>query len=168
MFEKDEAIQKAIENVYELTIPLNRGDVLRHESIMAVIRLRPHEEYWQHVVDTVRGRLEERRGISTWPANNIGYALCSEDEQIDIGRRRTRKAYRQIRRARRSVEALPAAGLSVNRQRRRALTAAHLKETQSTLRKSIKEQKLICASRDKLPRRPVSENGCVLQMDIAS
>lgn len=157
MFERDEQIQRLIGEVYALTVDLKRGEILTHEAIKAVLRVAPHEGSWDHVVNTVRRRLERERGIATWHEVLVGYKLLTDVEQIQVGSWRTRKALRQIRRGMRSVDALPEAGLTLNKRKAKAVAYHSLRDQAREIRRSIKQQDALFALRPVTPRRPVME-----------
>lgn len=153
MFEADVEITQAVENVYALTAALGRGDVLTHEAIAGALSLSPHEGRWDHIVGRVRRRLEAERGISTWPEHTVGYRLCSREEQLAIPLKRMKRAYRQVRRGRKSVEALPEAGLTFHQRRLKAFMVEHAKASEQGIRREAREQEAQLKPSETLPRR---------------
>ena len=154
MISEKQVITDSVDAVYALMGDLNRGDILTHEAIQSVLGVAPHQGSWDHVVNRARRRLERERGISTWPAPTIGYELCTTARQLEIPAIRTRRGMRQIRRARRSVNALPEKGLTVNQRRARIFMIERLKDTERTLRRELKGQQEQIRPTPTIPRRP--------------
>jgi hypothetical protein len=152
-FVETDRIAASVEAVYALTLGLNRGQILTHEDIAGVLNLAPHEGSWDHVVNKVRRRLERERGISTWPDPTVGYKLCTTAEQLLIPVLRARRAIRQVRRGRRSVEALPEKSLTVNQRRARAFLAERSRESEWSLRRDARQLE---KQARKLPKPPQS------------
>jgi hypothetical protein len=104
----------------------------------------------------VRRRLERERGISTWPDPTVGYKLCTTAEQLRIPVLRARRAIRQVRRGRRSVEALPEKSLTVNQRRARAFLAERSRESELSLRRDARQLEKQARPTPVQPRRRVS------------
>jgi hypothetical protein len=154
-FEADPEIAGQIEAVYALTSDLGRGQILLHSEIEAVLNTPPHTGRWGHVVRKVRKRLEEERGIATWPDRLVGYRLCSVEEQLhDLPRRRLRRALRQSKRGRLSADAIPGKSLSAAQKRSRIFVVDQTREMERALRKSIRVQTALLTPRTAAPRAP--------------
>ena len=153
MFESNRQITEAIEALYEVTASLNRGDVLEHGQIREVLGLEPHEGRWDHIVNRVRRRLENERGIATWPKNTVGYELLTKERQLELPSWRTLKGMRQIRRGRKSLIALPEKGLSLHQRRARQFRIDAMKDTERAMRRSLKAQQEQLQPSPTLPRR---------------
>ena len=160
MFEQDENIQRLIEAVYDLTVNLDRGDILTHEAIMAIVGLQPHEGSWGYIVKRARRRLEDVRGISTWEERTVGYRLLTVREQLqDLPRWRGRRMRRQNAMRLRAVMAIPEARLTLNQRKAKAVQIHIIKDSQRTLRREAKESEVLLAVRPITPRRPAIESG---------
>jgi hypothetical protein len=121
MIESKAEITEMVERLYAACGTLDRGETLTHEEIRGATGLEPYEGSWQHVVGRTRRKLERERGIATWPEKGVGYRLLTKDEQAaDLPRWRLKRAIRQANRGRKSVAALPDAGLSAHQRRVKA------------------------------------------------
>lgn len=159
-FEESPEVAEAVEAVYALTANLKRGDILIHERITAVLGLQPHEGFWDHVVHKAMRRLERERGIAYWDANSLGYGpvgykLLTTAEQIEVGGRRMAKACRQMRKGRKSVEALPDAGLSLHQRRAKMFNLDRLKSGERAIKSESRRMKQQVRPTGSVPRRPV-------------
>jgi len=130
MFEVNPEVAEAVEAVYLLASTLGRGDVLAHSAISKELGLGPHEGYWGRVVSKVRRRLQEERGIATWPVPMVGYRLLTREEQLQLPEWRMRRGLRQVRRGRGSLLALPEKGLTLHQRRSRMFMLDRMKETE--------------------------------------
>jgi hypothetical protein len=154
MFESKESIAKAVKAVHALTEKLERGDVLTHAAIKAVLGLEPHDGRWDHVVNKVRRMLEDGRGISTWPVTNEGYKLLTREEQLQLPSWRTVRAIRHFKKSRRAVRALPDRGLTVNQRRAKAFLGDALRDSERGLRRDLRAQREAARPTPTIPRRP--------------
>jgi hypothetical protein len=153
MFETDERVQRMIDEVYNLTLDLQRGDLLTHDAIRNVLGIEPHQGSWDHVVGRARRRLERERGIATWYDLTLGYRLLTKNEQIMVGQKRTAKAQRQLLRGARSVEALPEGECSDNQRRARFLALASIQAARKAIRKERRNQEKLFRPFEFMPRR---------------
>jgi hypothetical protein len=154
VFEPIDAITRQVEAVYELFGQCIRGDVVPHYQIRAILGVEPHEGRWDHVVNRVRARVQDERGIATWPETTVGYRLLTANEQVeDLPRWRLKKAARQACKARRSVEALPDANLSDHQRRVKRAQIEALRKATSEVRKQMRIQEVV-ARRPQVNPRP--------------
>lgn len=156
MFDEKPEITEAVDHVYSFMATLRRGDILTHEQVAGLIGGRPHEGSWDHIVGRARKRLEAENGIATWYVYGVGYRLLTRAEQLELPQWRLRKGIRQIRKARKSLTALPEAGLTVNQRRVRAAMLERLAETELANRRELAGQTRLTRPNFVLPRRPLS------------
>ena len=158
MFDEKPENAECVEAIYAIAVKLKRGEILTHESIKGVLGIQPHEGPWDNIVNRVRRRLEREKGIATWPEPTVGYKLLSTTEQVTmLPLLRSKKAFRQLRRASKSVKALPDAGLSNHMRRAKMFAADRLKESEKSLRREIKAQKRQAQPTATIPRRPLMQ-----------
>jgi hypothetical protein len=113
VFEPTERILGMVDELYALTVPLDRGDILPHEDISRVLGCEPHTEHYQWCLEKLRERLREGRGIAINNEREIGYRLLPRNDQLHVPLvRRFRRAVRQVRKARKDIGCLPTVGLS--------------------------------------------------------
>jgi len=155
MIDPIEEVQVAINDVYQLTEGLRRGDVLAHEDISRVLGLEPHEGRWSYIVHKALRRLERMRGIAYWPERTVGYRLLTKADQLLMPTWRLKRAQRQVRRGRKSLMALPEAELTNHQRRVRALTIEGLKEIERSQRNDIKIYTSMSTPTGGVPRRKV-------------
>lgn len=161
MFDRIDEIAAKVDEVSALFNEHDRGDVVTHEAIGAILGLGPHEGRWDHVVNRVRGRVQRERGIATWPEPTVGYRLLTVKEQVeDLPRWRLKRAARQARRAKRSIEALPDAGLSMHQRRVKEAQIEALKLATSEVRRQQRVMEVLVRRPQANPRpRPFAKHG---------
>ena len=135
-----------VEAVYAATRDLERGDVLTYEEIRKVLNVDPHTGCWQVVVNKVRQRLEAERGISTYFVLNHGYELLSVEKQLELMRRRSRKAARQLRRGLGSLRCLPREDLNRGQIARLASLIAIGKRSLVSIHRDMRAQSRVLDS----------------------
>lgn len=155
MIREKSEIKRSVDEVYELTIPLKRGDVLTHEAIRDVLGLAPHEGSWDHILKRVRRRLEKERGIATWSEHGVGYKLLTIQEHLELPFRRTQRGLREIHRGRTSLNVLPDQGLTLHQKQMRFFQSEWIRDTEHTLRRGLLEQMTHYQPVPTLPRRPL-------------
>jgi hypothetical protein len=157
MFERKDEIQQAIDAVYEVLVKLKRGDILTHVQIGEVLGVRPHEYPWDHVVYGAFDRLLTEKGIAYWHVRTVGYELLTPQRTLEIiPQKRTMKAYRQFRKIRRSVEALPEKGLSLHQRRFRHFAIDQANAGMSAARRAKRDLMRQLRPTSTLPRPPVA------------
>lgn len=154
MFESNEQIGGWVEAIYAICRDLNRGDVLTHAMVKGILDCEPHTGPWGHVVRKVRRRLQDERGIATWPEREVGYKLCTASEQLALPAERLRRGIRQVRRGRRSVEALPTRGLTMHQRMSQAFAAERSRDAERAMRAELRQLTREAAPAARLPRRP--------------
>lgn len=153
-FQETERIRRMVDSVYTLTEMLERGQYLTFEAVGLVLDLRPHEGSWDHVMRKVARRLERERGIAFWPNFRDGYKLCTTAEQLTLPSERAQRGLRQIKRGRKSVEALPENSLSHHQRRLRAFLADNARAQERSIRRDLKSMREQIKPTAPLPRRP--------------
>lgn len=127
MFQANDGYGDLVDRVYSLFTPHKRGETVGHDTIRAVMGCDPHTAHWGTVMKRVRRRLETERNISTTVPRDVGYHLCTVEEQIRLAPYRLRRAGRQILRGERSLKALEdVAGLTINQRHRQSISLANL------------------------------------------
>lgn len=153
MFETDDAITRATDDLYATCQPLSRGDVLTHDVIEAVLKFKPHTGRWDHIVKKLRNRVRNRRGIEMWPVLGVGYKLLTRDEQLEmVPRKRLIRASRQEKRARKAVEALDDKHLTPHQRRIKAAQLHSLKEAGRAVRQQLRVQVAMARKSEVNPR----------------
>ena len=155
MFETKEEITGAVDAIYAIAQTLERGQILTHEAIRSVLGTEPHVGSWDHIVNRVRKRIQDERGIATWPENTVGYKLLTTVEQLDVPVLRLKRAARQARRGRKSVEALPEKSLTMHQRRVRLFMVERAKVGESAIRREIRDMTTEVKPTATLPRKPV-------------
>lgn len=155
MFRRNPKLASMINRVYALTRDLDRGDTLTHEAIRKVLGVPPNVHPWGYVLDRVRRRLLEERGIATWPVPTVGYRLETVGGQLEIPTRRMRRAIRQVRRSLDVAEALPEEDLSVHQRQVRTLMVGRLLDAEGQARDSLRAQSRLLSPTPAQPRTPM-------------
>jgi len=109
MFEQNALINKAVEDVLSATATYQRGDTISMESLEKWARMRRYRGDWNHFIVRLKRAFQDTRGITLWcKKQTAGYKLLSVDEQINYEpMKRRRKAMKQLRLSKRSLNALP-------------------------------------------------------------
>ena len=129
-FTANPKLKKARERLLELLASKDRGELVKHEEIEKILGIdRPAPAYYRIVRHTGR-LLEESKGVSIIPEASLGYVLATHDGQMGLLAVRAKRAKRQIRRGKTSVEALPDEELSQHQQ---AVKNAYVDEGKSML-----------------------------------
>jgi hypothetical protein len=155
MFDAVNEIIKFIDTLYGIAEGLDRGQILTHEQIREVLGVAPHEGRWDYIMSGVRRRIERERGIATWPVVNVGYELLTNEKQLELPRWRFKRGIRQIRRGRKSLEALPEDGLTVNQRRVRHLMIEYITEAEQTVKERSRAHESLLKPSFTQPRQPV-------------
>lgn len=156
MYEEKPEITEAVDTVYALTIALKRGEMLTHSAVREVLGIVPHEGPWDHIIRKVGRRLQKERGIAFWPNIRDGCKLCTVAEQLTLPIERAKRGLRQVRKGRKSVEALPDTSLSIQQRRAKAFLAERARETERAMRRDMKAQRQQIKPTQTLPRRVAS------------
>jgi hypothetical protein len=159
MFESKQEIAEAVDAIYAILDEMDRGDVLEHDKIRKVLRLKPHQGRWDHIVHKALRRLEKEKGIAYWALHNVGYRLLTAAETLDVvpTKRLAKQAF-QAKRIRQSTERLPEKGLTQHQRRLRASTIDLARKNQSAVRAERKSLAVLLKPTSSMPRRPVIPN----------
>jgi hypothetical protein len=121
MFDPNDTITEYVEALFAACAPLQRREILTHEAIIAILKVRPHEEHWPTCIAKLKRRMESARGITLWPEVGVGYRLLTEAETLTmLPKARLRRANRHIARALRSINSLPDSALGAHLRRLKA------------------------------------------------
>lgn len=154
MIEQNPVYDQMVDDVYEIAKSKRRGDLLSHDEIREVFGVEPNVGHWQHLMNRVRRRLENRRHISTISIREAGYKLCTIEEQISLGPWRLKRAARQVRRGERSLKALASvASLSPNQRHRQTATLAAMAQHRRSLFSEARTTSLLTKPSPTNPRR---------------
>jgi hypothetical protein len=165
MFDGNPYLDAMVESVMAFAAGLSRGDVLHMERIEHLTGLARYTTGWVSLIKKLKRRMEDARGISFLSVRDVGYKLCTLDENIDeVNRRGRRKAFRALRRAKQSLQCVPAGELSTHQSRRRALYLDKLDEMHRGMRRAAALQRAEMRSGEQNPIRP-RETTAVLVSD---
>lgn len=156
MFETKEAINAAVTTLTEQTADLKRGDILKWEEIEETTGIKRYTEHWSSMVKRWRRDLLRTRGIACWPEVTVGLRLLTNEEQVTvIGRKRTRKMFRQSSMAMREISAADSSQLSLQLKRLKIATLDNAKIVRRQLRRTARELKGGIRKTDVNPKRTV-------------
>jgi hypothetical protein len=114
---KSERITKAVEALWQYTLALDRGKLVRYTVIERLAGMRRRHGSWNHVITKLRVRLKDERGISLKCVRGVAYKLAEISEQIrDLPQSHTKKALRQYRKADDHLKSTPVEELSLREQ----------------------------------------------------
>lgn len=157
MFSTKEEIQRTVDAMVDHVKSLDRGDVVKFGDLETITGTERYAGRWVLYVQKMRRRILKERGIAMRPLVNVGYKLCTKDEQLKYcARNRQRRAVRQLNRGIAEVDHLPHDGLSLHQQRLRALTLDNLRHERRAVRRCMREQGAEIKRTETLPRRKPS------------
>lgn len=114
---RSERITKAVEALWQYTLSLDRGRLVRYTVIERLTGMRRRQGSWNHVITKLKARLKGERGISLKCVRGVAYKLAEIQEQIrEIPQNHTLKALRQYRKADDHLKSTPVEELSVREQ----------------------------------------------------
>lgn len=127
MFETNESYAGMVEAVYSLVTSRRRGQDITHDEIRRIVGCEPQAAHWNTIMDRVRDKSEKERGTTITSIRDVGYHLCTVEEQFGEQPRRLRKATRQLRKGERSLKVLArVSGLTTTQRHRQSLAVAGL------------------------------------------
>ena len=86
-------------------------------------------------MNRVRRRLQNERGIATWPQKNVGYQLLTVRQTIeDLPKWRHQRAMRQEKRGLKSVRALPDDDLTPHQRRAKQFQIDAIRQANAEIR----------------------------------
>jgi hypothetical protein len=155
MFETNESVRSMIDRLWDVCGSLDRGDILSHEVIRDILGCEPHTPPWPHCMKVVRRRLQKERGIATLPDRTYGYKFLTQQETLTrLPQYRTKKAGRQFRWTRQSLESLPESGLSPRQRQARMMLIESVRRAEVTTRSDLRDQVQLTRATPVPPRRP--------------
>lgn len=152
-FREREEIREAVEALIAATESKERGDILTHDEIKAVTGLDPYQVPLPQIMKKFRRHTEEERGIALWPEHTVGFKYLSKQEQLEmLPAQRLNRATRQVRRARKSVNAIPVVGLTAHQRRVRLFQSQALQAAEHEMRSRRGKQSAFLKGTATLPR----------------
>ena len=153
MFERRDDLQAMSDLLYEELSRLKRGDVLPRETIQGIVGVGPNEGHWQHVLNRARSRLLKERGIGTHCERTVGVKLLTNQEQLVwLPEWRTRRARRQLRKAKAAVLSMDADGLTLHQRGLQLAAIKRLALAHKELTHQIKEHQAATRPVQQRPR----------------
>lgn len=110
---KDKRVAEALEKLWEFSKSLGRGQVIPWDSIESFMGLDRSHSKTKTLVGKLKRKMEKERGITLWSEPTVGYRLCTAEEQLTVcPEKRSRRAFRQLRKGINHVTAIPDADLT--------------------------------------------------------
>lgn len=158
MFESKGEISVAIEALWQLSLGLNRGDVLTHEAVESATGMnREHVSYW-HITKKFRKRLLKEREIACISVPGVGFRLLTHRDQVrDCGRNRHKRMFRQSQMGIREISAVDPSTLSLHDRKLRMAQLDRLFAERKSARKGMNESTEVRKT-EVNPRRPLPPN----------
>jgi hypothetical protein len=102
---ESDIIHEAISRLIVECASMTYNDTLTYETMEQAFGVKRYEGNWTYLVQKFRRRFQKIRGLVFRPVQNVGYRVCTQQEQaIDCMRQRKRRAARQIKRGIGEVE----------------------------------------------------------------
>lgn len=141
MFEAKDIYHDMLAALMVLVDPLNRGDVVAHESIEAAAGIKRYSERWGALIKKWRRRMSRERGISLVSVIDVGYKLATKEEQINVVPVKLQKqALRRNRRAINELACTPEGELSVHQRRVKHYRLEAMQTSNRLQRRSLRDQ----------------------------
>ena len=132
--------------------PLCRGDVIPFEAIERIADMVRDGEKWSTLVRALKRRMLRSRRIALWPVPNVGYRLCTVDEQLNmLAESRQRRAGRQLSRTLVEVGALPHGELTLHEKRIKSVRMEQVRHARKMLKRAARHQRQAAAPSPTLP-----------------
>jgi len=136
MFERNEQNAEALERLIAATDGMERGQMLEHSVIEDALGFSREYSRYYDIVHRWQRHMEAEHGIATWHENGVGWSLMTKREQIEkYERKRSRKAARQLQKAKTALLALDDSELSAALRHLKHAKLQVIRETRRALRK---------------------------------
>ncbi len=133
-FDENKQLKKAREKLLEFFSTKNRGELIKHEEIEALIGMTRGDVYYA-LVRRVGELHQEARGISIVSEPMVGYLMATHEQQFGLLGKRTKRAKRQILKGTNSIYALPDDELSDHQRRLKNACVDNGEQAMKALRK---------------------------------
>lgn len=141
MFEENEVLTKQVEKLYDECKPLNRGDMISHETIEAATGVTRIDAQWNTIIEKWRRKMIQLRSVAIMSERKFGYKLCTIHEQInEFQFVQLRRAISSERKAIVALECLPLEDLTEHERIMQAVRMQHGRRNLAVLTNSMKEQ----------------------------
>lgn len=137
LFAEVPEVRKAVGRALMLFSERKRGEVVPWADIEGAAGFERYTRHWSAFWSRLRRDFMGRTGICLWPEVNVGAKLLTIEEQLNARAvHRRRKAFRQLRRDQRELDALPNAELS---DRQREVKARQLSAAREAKRQVLRQ-----------------------------
>lgn len=155
MFQKNEENAADLERLIAAADGLERGQVLEHSVIAEALGYSREYTRYYDIVHRWQKHMQSVHGIATIEEPGVGWYLCTKKDQVErYERKRSRKASRQLQKAKTALEVLDDADLSVALRNLKHAKLAVIADARRTLRK---KQELREAFNRPQQRQPIRE-----------
>lgn len=132
-------VKVAVGAIMRETAGYERGQTIPHELLESLSGIVRYTQGWNLLVKKLKRRFEADRGITLWSEPEVGYRLCTTQEQLhDCVLKRADRAMRQLRRGRNHMLSIPAEELSEHEQGVRGNKLAAQAKAEKELRRARK------------------------------
>lgn len=153
MYQQNPTLTEYVAQLLDACRPLQRGDYLRHEAIIRILKVQPNEGHWELCIRKLKRQLELTRGITIWSERGVGYRLLTVDEQLTFApRSRLRASNRQLSKGRGHVACLPSRGLREHQRRLKVAMMESIQKARTVVSSQVRRQAAICRPYQNMPR----------------
>jgi hypothetical protein len=153
MFQQNPTLTEFVAKLLDACRPLQRGDYLRHEAIIPILRVQPNEGHWPTCIVKLKRQLELTRGITIRCERGVGYRLLTIDEQLtEAPRARLRSSNRQLTKGRGHVACLPSRGLSEHQRHIKVAMLESIQKARTAVTSQVRRNAALCRPYQNMPR----------------
>ncbi len=153
MFEKNDVLANLVAKVFDAAANLDRGDVLTWGEIETVLNLKRYEGQWKQIINAVKLRIRNERGIATRAIVNVGLLFFTVKQQLHrCPEYRQQRAIRQITHGIRELQAIENEPLSVHEAMRFNMSMEALKTERKAIRNDARALSVISRPKESIPQ----------------
>lgn len=156
MYDKKPENEKAIEGAWLAVADRERGELVSHDDLCRAFGsptlYTDGPQRYYALVDGLKKRLEEERGISLVSVPMVGYALATAKEQLGLARFRATQAARRLRKGARHAGSLPDGDCSFTELRAKQAIEERLSQAERSMRGEAQRLAFLMRPREQRPR----------------
>jgi len=139
-FTETEAVKLLVGGLWDLFGDLDRGTLIKWEDIEKCIGHHHLSNEGRHLVGKWRQQMLKVRSIATRAECGVGVRLLTNEQQaVECGEDRQRRAHRQCNRAINEVSAVDGSSLGMHHRRLQNATLSTLRIARKQIRSGVKE-----------------------------
>lgn len=152
MFQPNEEKSQKLRDLLDFASKFKRGDTLTYVDIAHVTGVYRDCAGWSSLIYKFKKELERERGIVLLNEHDVGYRLCTTEEQLQVyPRKKQKSSIRRQKEGMSAVEALDEPDMSLAQKQYRALSLRNMAEDIRSIKNHIKQLDRFLRKSDTLP-----------------